>query len=203
VYVPRILDAIRSDPHATNQLLRVTHAPIDERDPTSVEATILGLLWYNVFATNDGIDKLGGQPFDNVHRSYRGSDNDLWLNLEVQRFRADPAALEEIEAHYQTSGDLAAPIVTLHTTGDPFVPYWHELLYRRKAYAGGSALLHSNISVLRYGHCNFKISEMLVAFVVLVFKATRQELTGVENVLPNADLQAEFFRLARQHGILR
>jgi pimeloyl-ACP methyl ester carboxylesterase len=186
-----------------NQLLRVTHIPTDRRDPASVEEAIRGLLWYNVFATNDGIDKLGGQPFDNMHRFYRGSDNDFRLNLEVQRFLADPAALDEIEAHYQTSGQLASPLVTLHTTGDSFVPYWHEPLYGRKVRASDSGLLHSNIPILRYGHCNFKASEVLVAFALLVFKVTKQELTGVEDVLPDADSRAEFLQLARQYGALR
>lgn len=186
-----------------NQLLRVTHIPTDRRDPASVEEAIRGLLWYNVFATNDGIDKLGGQPFDNMHRFYCGSDNDFWLNLEVQRFPADPAALDEIEAHYQTSGQLASPLVTLHTTGDSFVPYWHEPLYGRKVRASGSGLLHSNIPILRYGHCNFKASEVLVAFALLVFKVAGQELTGAENVLPDADSRAEFLQLGRQYGALR
>ena len=198
VYVPRILDAIRRNRHATDQLLRVTGAPVDQRDPTTRETTILGLLWYNVFATNDGMAKLGGQPFDNMHRVYRGSDNDVTLNLRVQRFAADPFALAEIERHYQTSGHLASPLVTLHTSGDPFVPYWHELLYRRKVYDGGSTKLHRNIPVLRYGHCNFKISEVLVAFALLVFKVTKQELTGIEDVLPDADSRAEFLQLVRQ-----
>jgi hypothetical protein len=185
-----------------DQLLRVARIPTDRQNPDSVEGAIQGLLWYNVFATNDGIAKLGGQPFDNMHRFYRGSDDDFRLNRQVQRFPADPAALEEIETHYQTSGALTSPLITLHTIGDPFVPYWHELLYRRKVDAGGSTLLHSNIPVLRYGHCNFRISEVLVAFALLVLRVTRQELTGTENVLPDADSQAEFRQLGRQYGAL-
>ena len=203
VYEPEIREAIRSNRDATEQLLRVARARIDRRDPASVETTTLGLLWYNVFATNDGVVKLGGQPFDNVHRLYLGSNNDFRLNLEVQRFRADPAALDEIQVHYQTTGDLISPLVTLHTTGDPIVPYWHELLYRAKVLASDSRLLHSNIPVFRYGHCNFKASEALVGFVLLVLKVTGQELTGAENVLPDADSRAEFWQLARQYGALR
>jgi len=203
VYLPRIRYAIRSKPHATAQLLRVTRAPIDRHDPDSIETTILGLLWYNVFATNDGIAKLGGQPFDNMHRFYFGSDDDFRLNLEVQRFHADPAALDEIEAHYQTIGHLISPLVTLHTTGDPVVPYWHELLYRAKVRASGSSSLHNNIPAFRYGHCNFKVSEILVAFALLAFRVTGQELTGAENVLPGANSRAEFLQLARQYGALR
>jgi hypothetical protein len=44
---------------------------------------------------------------------------------------------------------------------------------------------------------------VLVAFVLLVFKVTRQELTGAEAVLPDADSRAEFLQLGRQYGALR
>ena len=117
VYVPRIIQAISSNPDATNQLLKVTRAAIYPGDATSIEETILGVLWYTAFATNDAEVELGGQPFDNKNRFYVGSKNDLRLNLKVQRFSADPAAINEIEGHYQTSGCLTSPIVTL------FIPY--------------------------------------------------------------------------------
>ncbi|MFQ5854448.1 MAG: serine aminopeptidase domain-containing protein [Anaerolineae bacterium] len=202
-YAPRIKDAIWSDQQVTRQLLRVTRAPTDRRDPESVETTVLNLLWYNVVATRDGIAKLGGQPFDNMHRLYFGSDNDFRLNRRIQRFRADQAALDEIEAYYETSGDLKSPLVTLHTTGDPIVPYWHVPLYRWKVFWKGAALRHSNVPALRYGHCNFKASEVLVSFALLVLKVTGEELIGVESVLPDASSRAEFLQLAEQHGALK
>lgn len=203
VYKPAIIAALRANPDTTAQLLRVTDVPVERDNPASAEEALLQLLWYNVFGSNDGIAKLGGQPFGNMLRVYRGSENDLALNRQVQRFRADPAALEEIAAHYQTSGQLASPLVTLHTTGDPYVPYWHELYYSAAVQGSGSGSLHTNIPVFRYGHCNFKISEVLAAFALLVFQVTGQELRGVEQVLPDAASQAEFLRLAREVGALR
>ena len=53
----------------------------------------------------------------------------------MQRFSADQAALDEIAAHYQTTGHLSVPLVTLHTTGDPLVLYWHATFYRGKTIA--------------------------------------------------------------------
>jgi pimeloyl-ACP methyl ester carboxylesterase len=170
LYVPRITAAIIARPHAVEQLLRVTGAAIDKNDLTSVVETIIGVLWYNVFATNDSVEKLGGNPFDNTRRIYLGSDHDWWLNHWVQRFAADPAALAEIEANYQTSGQLDSPLITLHNTLDPIVPYWHEQLYRWKTVCAGSWLQHINIPVFRYGHCNFETDEVLTAFVLLVLK---------------------------------
>jgi hypothetical protein len=55
------------------QVLSVTHAPIDASDPGSIKATTLGLLWYSFRGTNDAIAKLGGIPFGNVGRRYSGS----------------------------------------------------------------------------------------------------------------------------------
>lgn len=199
-YEPRIRRAIWQNTDATRQLLQVTHAPIDRRDLNSVEETVLGLLWYNVFATNDGIAKLGGQPFDNTRRLYRGSDDDRRLNRLVERFQADPVALAEVERYYQTSGALISPLVTLHTTGDPIVPYWHEPLYRAKVFASGAAQLHTNIPIVRYGHCNFQASEALAGFVVLVFKVTGQHLMGAEEVLSDAGARTEFLKLVRAYS---
>ena len=167
VYEPAIIDAITTDHDATRQLINVTRAPIDPNDLYSIIETVTGLLWYNVHSTNDGIAKLGGQPFDNGSRIYFGSDNDLLLNVGVKRFHADPAALAEIEANYQTSGSLDVPLVTLHTSGDPIVPQWHEPIYTFKTLFAGDLFMHIDIPINRYGHCNFEVVETLLAFLVL------------------------------------
>ena len=156
-----------SDTKATQQLLRVTGASIDPEDPSSIAATVLGVLWYDVFATNDAVAKLGGPPFDNRLRWYSGSDNDLLLNRKIARFTASPQALSNISKSYQTSGRLSRPVVTLHTTGDPIIPYWQEPLYSLKVLLSGSALRHVNVPIFDYGHCNFTQQELLTAFSIL------------------------------------
>lgn len=200
VYVPAIEQALQSYPSATAQLLNVTGAPIGA-DPATVAETVIGILWYNAFGTNDATQKLGGQPFGNLLRIYTGSNNDLQLNRMVQRFAADAAALAEIEAKYQTSGHLLRPVVTLHTTGDPIIPYWHEPLYRAKVMANGSAAMHVNIPIVRYGHCEFTAAEALIAFVVLIQKVTGAGVPGAENALPDTAARAEFRALAKQWGV--
>ena len=78
---------------SVTQLLAVTHAPYDPSDPTTTTMhTIERLLWYSMYATNDAVAKLGGQPFDNMDRVYTGSLNDVALNAGVARFTDDPAA---------------------------------------------------------------------------------------------------------------
>ncbi len=177
IYVPRIESALAANPVAAVELIRTSKAAIDRNDTTTVEATTINLLWYNVFGTNDATEKLGGNPFGNQQRWYSGSRNDLRLNHSVERVSADPAALLELE-RYQTSGDLTIPLVTLHTTGDEIIPFWHQRLYTAKANPTGDGRL-TPIPASRYGHCNFTTAEVLGAFATLVSQVSGSPPEGL------------------------
>ncbi|MEA3337031.1 MAG: hypothetical protein U9R25_14060 [Chloroflexota bacterium] len=186
---------------ALQQLFSVTGAPFDVNDLAySVDESLHDALWYNVFATNDAIGKLGGQPFHNLTREYTGSLDDAALNAGVARFGADPAAIAEITAHYQTSGQLSVPLVTMHTLRDQQVPYYHEGIYRLKTLSTGSAFRHINIPIDRYGHCEFTTVEAIVAFAIMIFMATGESLdqVAVQKLLPEKTDQARFTEQFRQ-----
>jgi pimeloyl-ACP methyl ester carboxylesterase len=153
-----------------DQLLKVTGVSPYEYLPPASTDVISNLLWYNVFATEDAKAKLGGQPFNNQdpYRWYGGSDDDETLNDTVDRFEADKEALDSVSEHYQTSGFLSVPLVTLHTTGDPVVPYWHAARYRGKTIAADNIALHDHIEVERHGHCSFGLMDILGAFNQMV-----------------------------------
>ncbi len=168
VYAPAVAYALSQNVSATAQLLIVTQAPIDTSDPTSGSKTVLAVLWYNVYGTNDAYVKMGGNPYDNTDRTYVGSDNDILLNQAVVRYRADRNALASIEAHYQTTGRLKTPLVTLHNTLDPVVPYEHVLLYGDKVTDAGASGLYEHIPVPSYGHCNFSRDDIMVALNALL-----------------------------------
>ena len=108
--------------------------------------------------------------------------------------------MARIEQDFQTSGDLAVPIVMLHTISDPIVPYWHEPLYRLKIFANGSGLMHTNIPILRYGHCEFELQDILSGFIVMVFKVAMQDLLVPQSLLPAAHKQAELIQTAQKYG---
>jgi hypothetical protein len=167
-YVPRILDAISANPPAAIELLNVAGAAYVPSDQTTIANTVVGVLWYNVFATNDAVEKLGGQPFDNSERVYVGSTNDILLNETVKRYSADDAALQAMETYFETTGKLARKLVTMHTTLDEIVPEWHEQLYIEKVEMNPQPFpLHTYIPVPRYGHCNFQVIELINAFGLL------------------------------------
>ena len=168
-YIDTVLPVLTAPASAISvtQLLNVTKVPIVLSDPTTISTTISTELWYSVFATNDAVAKLGGQPFDNQSRVYSGSLNDVALNAGVLRFSASPAALAEVAAYYQTAGRPQVPLVTIHTTLDQTVPYWHQTLYRDKVVVNNFTPRHDLIRVERYGHCNFTLDEVIQALLLL------------------------------------
>jgi fermentation-respiration switch protein FrsA (DUF1100 family) len=165
-YVPSIVAAVTANPGAAVELLRVAHAPYDPANPPTVVQTILDVLWYNVFATNDATAKLGGNPYGNRFRWYFGSSNDLKLNLSVARYTESPVAAFALRP-YETTGLLRMPLVTLHTTRDDIVPFWQELLYYAKLDPFGRTQF-TPLPVSRYGHCTFTANELLAAFQVTI-----------------------------------
>ncbi len=165
-YLPAVQRALQANPARAIELMRTANAAYDPANPATIVQTAGNLLWYNVFGTADATDKLGGNPFGNQRRFYFGSSNDLRLNLRVQRFAASRLAAAEMR-RYETSGRLTRPLVTLHTTGDEVVPFWHEPLYLAKVLLTGHRGLVP-LPVARYGHCNFTTTEILTAFALAV-----------------------------------
>ena len=100
--------------------------------------------------------------------------------MKVARFTASPKALAAVAAHYETSGKLNMPMVTLHTTGDPIIPYWQEPLYTLKTLAAGAFFERTPLPVAAYGHCAFTAGDVLTAFDIMVLRATGLHLDGVE-----------------------
>jgi hypothetical protein len=203
----KVWNAVYANQSATKQLLAVSKAPVDLNNPLTVGATVLSILDYNVHATNNARAVLGGNPYDNRTRLYFGSFNDFALNWWIhttEQFKADAAALAAIQASYQTTGRITAPLVALHTTGDPIVPYWHELQYLLKVWGAGKSANFFTIPIPRYGHCAFTAAEAMFAYVVMVWKAT-----GTLPILPLTDIataempltQQEFSKMLGQYNL--
>lgn len=191
-YEPLIESQFRAHPLRRQEFMSVANIPGNPFDLEDTIEQLMQLMWYTAFGTNDGNEKLGGQPFDNTQRWYRGSSNDVLLNLSVPRYSADPAAVAEMESHYQTTGKLSTPIVMLHAV-DPLIPLWHEPLYTRSVYEQGSQALHTSLPALRrYGHCDFTVAQVLVAFVVMVRQVTGTTIADAERVLITPAQQQEY-----------
>jgi fermentation-respiration switch protein FrsA (DUF1100 family) len=67
-----------------------------------------------------------------------------------------------------TTGKLTAPLLTLHGTGDLFVPISQEVQYLASAKAAGAEDLLVQRAIRSAGHCEFSDAEVGQAFTDLV-----------------------------------
>ncbi|MFN0094471.1 MAG: serine aminopeptidase domain-containing protein [Dehalococcoidia bacterium] len=92
------------------------------------------------------------------------------LNAKARRFAADPAK-RNAAGHpgaVPTTGKIATPLLTLHNTGDLFVPISQEQSYRRKVEAAGAGQLLVQRAIRAAGHCQFSDQELTQAWADLV-----------------------------------
>jgi pimeloyl-ACP methyl ester carboxylesterase len=165
-YLPAVQRALLANPGRAIELMRTANAAYNPADFSTVLQTASNVLWYSVFGGTDEIAKLGANPYGNRFRLYFGSSNDLRLNLRVERFSASPLAVAAMR-EYETSGALGIQLVTIHTSQDELVPFWHELLYGGKVFLSGQPNLVP-LPIARYGHCNLTTQEIVGAFALTV-----------------------------------
>jgi hypothetical protein len=148
------------------QLASVAHLP--GVTPEEIVTSGLNIVGFSLRFGNDVLDRTHGHfYFDNTRMVYSGSFDDVALNAGVARFSSTPDA-EQYLAKYETpTGRLQIPVLTLHTTRDPVVPFFHEGAYAAVVEAAGASALLYQRSVERYGHCAFTAHEMAQAFTGL------------------------------------
>ena len=67
-----------------------------------------------------------------------------------------------------TTGNISDPLLTLHTTGDLFVPISMEQDYKKVVASAGKSDLLVQRAIRAGGHCKFSEQEMTSAFEDLV-----------------------------------
>jgi hypothetical protein len=66
------------------------------------------------------------------------------------------------------TGQLRGPVLSLHTTGDGWVPFSHQQRYHARTVAAGTDHLLVQRAIRRARHCDFSIDERMQAFDDLV-----------------------------------
>jgi hypothetical protein len=96
------------------------------------ERTLSSHLNFATFTFRDIVhNRLGGRnPFGNRAVWYRGSHDDLALNLGVERFSADPTAVRDLSYDSDVTGQISVPVLTMHAIDDPTAFVEHESAYR-------------------------------------------------------------------------
>lgn len=144
--------------------------PVPASSPAELVQSIITALTFDIRAFSDVLERTHGHsPFGNAEVWYAGSPDDQTLNASVARYEARPDAVEYLEHHYEPTGELDIPILTLHNALDPAVPVLHEArLASAAAGTGSSTHLVQQTASETYGHCAFSEGEVLGAFGSLV-----------------------------------
>ena len=146
-----------------------TALQIEAASGTELVEGLIYALGFDVRYMNDLLSRTGGSsPYSNTTTHYVGTTNDKALNTGVERVKSTYAGLVYMGEYYQPSGNIQIPMVTLHTSRDPLVPFWHEGFYL--SYAQGKRRNGNLVQqvVNRWGHCAFEPEEVFNAFSGLV-----------------------------------
>jgi hypothetical protein len=92
----------------------------------------------------------------------------------VERIKGDGRARAYARRFYRPTGNLRRPLVTLHNTLDPVVPFQHELTYRNLVAQKHKSAFLTVMEVDSYGHCDFTAQEVFQAFTAMVQQAEAQ-----------------------------
>jgi hypothetical protein len=93
---------------------------------------------------------------------------DLNRLSHARRISADPSAVSYLAQNIAFNGQLAVPVLTMHTTGDGLVVPENEQAYAEAAeHAGDSSMLRQTY-VHRAGHCTFTPAETIAAVQALL-----------------------------------
>jgi len=158
---------------------------LEAASPAEVLTGLIELLGFDVRYVNDVLDRTKqASPYGNRFEWYRGSLDDAKLNEKVERVAITEEGLDYLRDYYLPTGRIRIPTVTLHTTRDPLVPYWHEAIYEVRAEEHHRAGLLVEQSVERFGHCEFEAGEVehalggLIGWVDFGIKPVGGDVTG-------------------------
>jgi hypothetical protein len=95
-------------------------------------------------------------------------DTDLAKLAAAPRISADPAAVTYLTNNITYNGNLAIPVLTMHTVGDGLVVPENEQAYSSVAAKAGDSAMLRQIFVHRAGHCAFTPADNIAAAQVLL-----------------------------------
>jgi pimeloyl-ACP methyl ester carboxylesterase len=167
--------AVMANPTGLGIIARIRQTPLAGADGTELATSLLYALAYDVRGIDDFLGRTHGHSiFDNSHTLYVAAADGLLdagtlaaVNAAVGRFTATKDAIKYLDKYYVPDGELDAPTITMHTTRDPLVPFFHEAEFAQVVSKEHDSARLLQRSFDRYGHCAFSTTEMVDAFQTL------------------------------------
>jgi hypothetical protein len=131
------------------------------------------------------------------HAAGLSLDQDLQTLNSAPRISADQSAVAYLAKYIAFDGDISAPVLTMHTTGDGLVVPENEQAYRSVVGRAGNGDLLRQVYVHRAGHCSFTPAETITAVQTLENRLS----TGQWNVPGPAAMNAEAAELGPAYNV--
>ena len=169
---PNVIEAVIRNPTGLGIIARVAQTPLAGASSTELLTSLLYALKYDWIGIDDFLGRTHGHSmFDNTETAYVAAAPGLlpvqvltMINAGVGRFTSTPDAERYVDRYFQPTGALGVPTLTLHTTRDPLVPYFHAGLFGDAVRRSGSSELLLQRSVSGFGHCAFSTDQMVDNF---------------------------------------
>lgn len=166
------MQAARANPTGVGIIARMAQTPLAGVNGDELGISLMYALGYHAMGINDFLDRTHGHSmFDNSATVYSAAAPGLLpqqlldhVNASVGRFTATPDALNYLDRYYKPDGALGVPTLTMHTTRDPLVPFFHERAFKSTVAEAGQSDRLVQLSYNRFGHCTFEPAEMISAF---------------------------------------
>jgi pimeloyl-ACP methyl ester carboxylesterase len=158
------------------------------------------------FSWNTGVDyrvQLSHSvDFAEVQALYAAAGLDLNKDLQklnaADRISADPNAVAYLSKYITYNGNLAIPVLSMHTTGDGLVEVTDENTYASVVRSAGDNSMLRQVFVHRAGHCTFTPAETVTAFQTLINRLDTGHWIGPSV----ADLNANASSLGSDFNVL-
>ena len=137
--------------------------------------------------------RAGGSPVQNLEHVYSltadeklvlsglGVDADALLELmNARRVAPIPAPRKYVEKYAIHEGDIAKPVLTMHTTIDGLLPTWQERAYQQAVAVNGDPTLLQQVYTDSVGHCTFSIAQIVAAAKAMDFWVSTGVAPGPE-----------------------
>ena len=161
-----------SDPISGRRELDILHGYADN------DGTAYGILAQNIVDTRSVDYRFETAP-GATRTTAENQFNNLILRVSPSS-DANPAQDDGLRWIPRLRGELNAPMITLHTLGDLWVPFSMQQIYAQRVKDQGYAGLLVQRAIRAVGHCDFTYEEQVTAFSDLVD-------WHMENVKPDGD----------------
>ncbi len=141
--------------------------------------------------TLDGV--VSGNIYDNTDRVYEldtdpgQSTDEAALNAAILRVARDPGVnprrFIKLERVPIITGRLSVPVISVHTTGDLFVPFVMQQIYAQEAADAGRSEYLVSRATRAIGHCEFSPEELAETFQDLVDWVETGDRPGGDDIL--------------------